>query len=88
MTDVPVTIHTTPNCVQCMQTKRVLDKEGIAYEVIDLSERPDLVQKFKDEHGFTSAPIVTTDTKAWSGFRLDKLQSLVRHVRSLKAHDQ
>lgn len=87
MIEIPVTIYTTPNCVQCNATKREFDRHEIEYEVIDLTQHPDLADTFK-ERGFTQAPIVTTDTKTWSGFRREKILSLVQHIKSLKAHHQ
>jgi glutaredoxin-like protein NrdH len=78
---IPVTVYTTPNCVQCNQTKRVLDREGIEYTVVDLSSDPQKLQEFKDL-GHLTAPIVTTDTKIWSGFRLPKILSLASYIHS------
>jgi len=63
-----------------MTTKRKMDKLGINYEVVDLSENPDVLEELKAK-GYTQAPIVTTDTKIWSGFRNDKIESLARHLR-------
>jgi len=77
-----VTIWTLPSCVQCEMTKKQMDKLGINYEVQSLEENPLVLEGFKAQ-GLMSAPIVTTDTKAWSGFRLDKIQSLARHIKSL-----
>ena len=31
--------------------------------------------------GFTAAPIIETDKKRWSGFRLDKIRSLEYHLK-------
>ena len=77
-----VTVWTLPNCVQCEQTKKQMDKLGIKYEVQSLADNPLVLEGFKQQ-GLMSAPIVTTDTKAWSGFRLDKIQSLARHLKSI-----
>lgn len=77
-----VTVWTKSSCVQCEQTKKQLDKLGIAYEEQNLEENPLVLEGFKAQ-GLLSAPIVTTDTKAWSGFRLDKIQSLARHLKSI-----
>lgn len=74
-----VTVYTTPNCVQCMSTKRQFDKLGIEYSEVDLTEHPEKLDEFK-ALGFTAAPIVTTDTKIWSGFRLSKIQSLANFL--------
>ena len=35
-----VTVYTKPACVQCNATYRALDKKGIAYEVVDMSQDP------------------------------------------------
>jgi hypothetical protein len=32
--------------------------------------------------GFTSAPIIETDAKRWSGFRLEKIKSLEYHLKN------
>lgn len=86
MNKIEVTIYTTPSCVQCNMTKREMDKFGIDYSVVDLTQHPDKADAFK-EQGFTSAPIVTTDTKIWSGFRLEKIRSLAQHIESLRAKE-
>lgn len=79
MSKIPVTVWSTPNCVQCMMTKREMDKRGIEYVAMDLSEHPEQLETFK-EQGLLQAPIVTTDIKVWSGFRLDKIKSLASHL--------
>lgn len=79
MPKIQVTVYSTPNCVQCMATKRQFDKLGIQYAEVDLADHPDKLDEFKAQ-GYASAPIVTTDTKIWSGFRLDKIKSLANHL--------
>lgn len=83
MPKIPVTLYTTPNCVQCMMTKKQFDKHGISYTVVDLSEHPDKVAEFK-EKGLLAAPIVTTDIKEWSGFKPEKIQSLATYIKSME----
>ena len=80
-----VTIWTLPSCVQCEQTKKQFDKLGIQYEEQSLEDNPLVLEGFKQQ-GLLAAPIVTTDTKAWSGFRLDKIQSLARHLKSTEGN--
>lgn len=70
-----ITIYTNPQCVQCDQTKRYLDKHSISYETIDLSQNQEALEMVL-ELGFKSAPVVFTDTDKWSGFRLEKLHAL------------
>lgn len=82
--NVPVTVYTKSNCVQCESTKRRLDKRGVRYTIVDLEKNPEILAQFI-EQGHTSAPIVTTDTKIWSGFRHDKIDNLADFIDSLKA---
>jgi glutaredoxin len=60
-------------------TKKTMTKLGIDYEELSLLDHPLVVSGFKDQ-GFLGAPIVTTDTKIWSGFRLDKIKSLATYL--------
>jgi hypothetical protein len=61
-------------------TKKQFDKRGIIYTLRRLDRSPKAVERFL-ELGFTSAPIVETDAKRWSGFRLDKINSLEHHLK-------
>jgi glutaredoxin-like protein NrdH len=70
------TIYTLPVCVQCSQTKRVMDREGIEYDTVSLLDVPELAAEFK-EAGFLQAPIVVSrDGRRWSGFRPDLIAEL------------
>jgi glutaredoxin-like protein NrdH len=72
-----VTVYTLPVCVQCDRTKKLLDREGIEYDTVDLSFEPELADKFKEE-GFLQAPIVVVgnDGRRWGGFRPDLIKEL------------
>lgn len=74
-----VTVYTTPNCVQCEQTKRYLNVNEVEYSVVDLSENPEALQMVLDL-GFTASPVVITDDENWSGFKLDNLSKLAAKV--------
>lgn len=78
-----VTVWTTSNCVQCMSTKNLMTKKGIEFEEKSLEDHPDQLEAFKAQ-GFLQAPIVTTDTKTWSGFRHDKITSLATYLMGQK----
>jgi glutaredoxin len=62
-------------------TKKIMEREGIVFTEVDLRKHPDQLASFQAQ-GLTQAPIVTTDTKIWSGFRLDKIVSLAKFIRS------
>ena len=74
-----ITVWTLPNCVQCNQTKKEFDKLGIQYDVRELNRNPKAVERFK-ELGLIAAPIVETDDRRWSGFRINRIRSLQKHL--------
>lgn len=78
-----ITVWTLPNCVQCMMTKKEFDKRGIRYEEMQLENHPEAAEQFKNE-GLLAAPIIVTDIKKWSGFRLEKIKSLDNYLKEQK----
>jgi len=82
-----ITLWTKPNCVQCETTKRQFDSRGIIYRTRRLDKSPKAIERFL-ELGLTAAPIVETDDRRWSGFRLDKIKSLEMHLKTERAHGQ
>lgn len=69
-----------PTCVQCNQTKRILDGQNIPYIEFDLRNHPALADLFKTA-GHLTAPVVIAHDQIWSGFRLEKLKDLIRRER-------
>lgn len=80
-----ITIWELPNCIQCQQTKREFDRRGIVYQTKRLDRSSKALARFR-ELGFTQAPIIETDSKRWSGFRLEKIKSLDFHIKNERAH--
>jgi len=76
-----ITLWRKPGCVQCDQTAREFDKRGIVYQTKRLDKSVKAVERFM-ELGLLAAPIVETDTKRWSGFRLEKIKSLEQHLKT------
>lgn len=74
-----IKVYTNPNCTQCEQTKRFLDKVGLEYETIRFEDDPEALKGFIDQ-GFKAAPIVVTDNDVWSGFKIDKLTKLAEEL--------
>ncbi len=75
-----ITVWVKPSgfCPQCDMTKKEFDKRGIIYTTRKLT--PKAVDRFLNM-GLTSAPIVETDDRRWSGFRLSKIESLDNHLK-------
>ena len=69
------TVYTKPACVQCDMTKRMLDKLGVDYNTVDITEDPAALDMILGM-GFKSAPVVITETDSWAGFNPDKINAL------------
>jgi len=74
-----IAVYSKPSCVQCTATYRALDKQGIEYEVFDVSVDEQALAAVK-ELGYMQAPVVVTDDDHWSGFRPDKISGLAARV--------
>ncbi len=69
------TVYTKPACVQCDMTKRYMDKNGIKYETVDITQNQEALDLILGM-GFLSAPVVVSDVGSWSGFQPDKINLL------------
>ncbi|PKH21918.1 NrdH-redoxin [Enterobacterales bacterium CwR94] len=74
-----IIIYTKNQCVQCDATKNALDSRGIAYQLINLDERPEALDHVK-ALGYRQVPVVMAEGDAWCGFRPDKIMGLSRPV--------
>ena len=72
-----VTVYTKPACVQCNATYRALDKKGIEYRSVDVTQDPEALARLK-AMGYMQAPVVVADGDHWSGFRPDKIAALAQ----------
>lgn len=72
-----VIVYSNPNCTACEQTKRFLTVKGIEFEAKMIQDSPE-VYALIEEKGYASAPVVVVGDESWSGFRLDKLNNLVK----------
>lgn len=70
-----VKLFTSPSCQQCNATKRALKSADIKFEEVDMSVDENALNYVKAK-GFKSAPVVITETDAWSGFRPEKISAL------------
>lgn len=70
-----ITLYTKPACVQCKATKNALDKHGITYTTIDISEDP-AAREYVMSLGYLQAPVLVAGQDHWSGFRPDRIKAL------------
>jgi len=70
------TVYTKNNCVQCDATKRMMDKLGVEYETINISDNPAELDKLI-EMGYRAAPVVVAgDGTSFAGFQPEKIQAI------------
>ncbi|BBZ66481.1 MAG: glutaredoxin-like protein NrdH [Mycolicibacterium insubricum] len=75
MSQPSITVYTKPACVQCNATYKALDKQGVAYDIVDITvdtEARDYVMAL----GYLQAPVVVAGSEHWSGFRPDRIKAL------------
>ncbi|WP_067544464.1 glutaredoxin-like protein NrdH [Nocardia crassostreae] len=74
-----ITVYTKPACVQCNATYKALDKIGVDYDVVDISENPE-ARDYVMALGCLQAPVVVAGDDHWSGFRPDRIKALATAV--------
>lgn len=79
-----VTVYTKPSCVQCTATYRALDKAGIAYNSVDISQDADALERLK-ALGHMGAPVVESPVGDWAGFQPDRITELKNHFTASNA---
>jgi len=72
-----VQILTTPDCGNCSVVERMLDEMNIPYEVIDVTERPEYLQKYPI---FTAPGVVIDGKLEFTG--VPKKQELEKRLKS------
>ena len=70
-----ITVYTKPACVQCNATYKALDKVGVDYSIVDISQNDD-ARDFVMALGYLQAPVVVAGEDHWSGFRPDRIKAL------------
>ena len=62
-------------CVQCTATYRALDRIGVSYEIVDISEDADALDHVRGL-GYMQVPVVVAGERHWAGFRPDMIGSI------------
>lgn len=70
-----ITVYSKPACVQCTATTRALDARGLSYDVIDLTEDSQAMERVM-ALGYRQAPVVIAGESHWAGFRPDMIGRL------------
>lgn len=70
-----ITVYSKPACVQCTATTRALERQGIAYNVIDVSVDDEALMHVQNL-GYRQVPVVVAGDTHWAGFRPDMISTL------------
>lgn len=70
-----VIVYSKPSCVQCTATYRALERKGVNYRVIDLSEDQEAFDRVRGL-GYMQVPVVVAGEQHWAGFRPDMISAL------------
>jgi len=74
-----ITVYSKPACVQCDATYRALDKRGLDYTIVDISQDAQALEMVRGL-GYLQAPVVVAGDTHWSGFRPDQITALAAQV--------
>jgi len=72
-----ITVYSKPSCPQCDATYRALDKKGLVYQVVDLTQDASAFEMVKGL-GYMQAPVVIAGDKHWAGFRPDQIAAVAK----------
>ncbi len=71
-----VEILTTPDCANCSVVEKMLDEMNIPYEVIDVTEKPEYLEKYPI---FTAPGIVINGNLEFTG--IPKKEKLIEKLK-------
>lgn len=80
-----VEIYGLPNCQACRMTEKALAKAGVAFEVRDLQDHPEIAQQAKDL-GFTSAPVVKAGDEIYAGYNPGRIKDIINAHGPVNPH--
>ncbi|KAF5886896.1 glutaredoxin-like protein NrdH [Rhizobium sp. PEPV16] len=70
-----ITVYSKPACVQCTATYRALDRLGVDYDIVDISQDAKALDRVRSL-GYMQAPVVIAGEQHWAGFRPDMISAL------------
>ncbi len=71
-----IEILTTPGCSNCSVVERMLDEMKVSYEVIDVTEKPEYLEKYPI---FTAPGIVINEKLEFTG--VPKKEKLIEKIK-------
>ncbi|MBI2474023.1 glutaredoxin family protein [Candidatus Uhrbacteria bacterium] len=72
-----ITVYSTPTCPFCIQLKRYLDEQKVAYTNVDVSSSQEKAQEMIQKSGQMGVPVTEIDGQIVIGFDKKKLNELL-----------
>lgn len=63
-----ITIYKTPTCAYCPMVAKLFDMKGVKYELVDVSENPELRQEIIEKSETMTVPITVLND--WEDFTI------------------
>ena len=68
--DMKVTVYTTTYCAWCRRAEQLLDRRGIAYSTIDVTDDPDMREQLEQRaNGRSTVPVIFFDDRVIGGYQ-------------------
>jgi glutaredoxin len=74
-----VEILTTPGCSNCSVVEKMLDEMGVSYDIIDVTEKPEYLQKYPI---YTAPGVVINGKLEFTG--VPKKQKLIEKIEDVR----
>lgn len=77
-----ITVYTKSNCIQCVQSKKLLDKLGLEYQTVDIEDDEQSYDYIVNRLGYRAAPVIIViddeeeTAEHWSGYNPEKIKGL------------
>lgn len=77
-----ITVFTTNTCAYCAMVKKWLDSKGVAYNVVNLDEQPEMQKEIFEKSGALTVPVTLVEKEDSTeeiviGYNLSRLASVV-----------
>lgn len=63
-----ITVYTKNYCPYCVQAKELLNSLGVAYEEMDITDHPEMIEELVQKSGLRTVPQIFVGEKCLGGF--------------------
>lgn len=79
-----IKLYTTPICKFCDKVKAFFDSEGVEYEIVDVTIKPEYQDELKKVSGMLTVPVSFFKDNVVVGYHRSKLKELVEIYHASK----